>query len=316
MDERLPRPDDPLGGSCPPQDKKEVRVKPGWEIASGAAAGLVLLAAACGATAEQAGRDQIPLAAGNRWSYELKKTGTLTLELPDGPRTVPTGTRGTSLERVIGEDRETFGVPTTVLQATVSERPMRGEPRSHTSQSYWRRTPQGLVGYGHRSSGMQGVVSETLERYPKPALLFKLPLAARAKWPVGTIGGAGLTMSPAAEVSGPATVRVPAGKSRGCWKVTYRYHGVRGRMSFPKAHLDVEDGSGVHTIWIAPGVGSVKEVETLRMRVVLRPQAGGTPVPGEGSTTSVKELTSYRVARERRGGRLSRTIGREPISDR
>jgi hypothetical protein len=275
-----------------------VHVKLGWEIAFGAAAGLALVAATRGAPAERVSRDQIPLAAGNRWSYELKKTGTLTLELPDGPRTVPTGTRGTSLERVIGEDRETFGVPTTVLQATVSERPMRGEPRSHISQSYWRRTPQGLVGYGHRSSGMQGVLSETLERYPKPALLFKLPLAARLKWPVGTIRGAGLTMTPAAEVSGPATVRVPAGTFRGCWKVTYRYHGVRGQMSFPKARLDVEDGSGVNTIWIAPGVGSVKEVQTLRMHVLLRPQAGGTPAPGEGSTTSVKELTSYRFVRK------------------
>jgi hypothetical protein len=234
---------------------------------------------------------------GNRWVYALKKTGTLTMELPDGPRTVPTGTRGTSLERVLGEDRETFSVPTTVLQATISERPMRGEPRSLISQSYWRRTEQGLVGYGRQTGGLQGVLSEALERYPKPALLFKLPFVSGAKWSVGTVGGAGLTMSLAAEVSGPATVRVPAGTFRGCWKVTYRYHGVRGQMSFPKVRLDVKEGSGANTVWIAPGVGSVKESESLRMRVLLYPNQGGPPVPGEGATNSTKQLTSYRVAR-------------------
>jgi hypothetical protein len=272
-------------------------MKPGWEIACGAVAGVVLLAAIRGAPAERAGREAIPLVPGSRWSYELKKTGTLKLDLPDGPREVPTGTRGTSLERVIGEDRETFAVPTTVLQATISERPMRGEPRSLTSQSYWRRTAEGLVGYGRQTGGMQGVLSEALDRYPKPALLFKLPLAAGAKWSVGTIGGAGLKMSPTAQVSGPATVRVPAGTFRGCWKVTYRYGGVRGLMSFPKARLEVADGSGVNTVWIAPGVGSVKEVESLRMRVLLHPLKGGPPVPGVGATNSVKQLTAYHVTR-------------------
>jgi hypothetical protein len=176
---------------------------------------------------------------------------------------------------------------------------MRGEPRSLISQSYWRRTEQGLVGYGRQTGGLQGVLSESLERYPKPALLFKLPFAAGMKWSVGKISGAGLTMALAAEVSGPATVRVPAGTFRGCWKVTYRYHGVRGRMSFPKVRLDVEDGSGANTVWIAPGVGSVKEVEAMRMRVLLYPGKGGPPVPGEGATNSVKQLTSYRVARRR-----------------
>ena len=113
----------------------------------------------------------------------------------------------------------------------------------------------------------------------------------------------GLSLPTSATVSGPETVTVPAGTYKECMKVIYQHTSVSGTTDLPAGRLEIERGSGTDTVWLAPGVGTVKEVQDLPGFAVMSP---AVPVmhthkrPHRGQTVPVMRTPRTPLARPRR----------------
>jgi hypothetical protein len=64
----------------------------------------------------------------------------------------------------------------------------------------------------------------------------------------------------------------------------------------PAGRLEVERGSGTTTVWLAPGIGTVKEVQDLDVRLSFHPTQGGPPRRGHSVVHRTKELTEFKAA--------------------
>jgi hypothetical protein len=281
-----------------------------WMALVGVGAGLLF---ARGALRAQSG-DYFPLVPRTVWKFKLQKTETLTMEGASASR--PTATESAA-EVTVGEDKEKFGEPVLVLETRVTEAATAsggaggptprtsggvgtlGRPadtaRSAAASNYLRRGSQGiyLVANKSASTGARGGV---VEQYDTPLFLMKLPVQPGQHWSVGTMRSEGLSLPTSATVSGPETVTVPAGIYKECMKVIYQHTSVSGSSDLPAGRLEIERGSGTDTVWLAPGVGTVKEIQDLDVTLSFHPTIGGPTRRGRSVVHRTKELTEFKAA--------------------
>jgi hypothetical protein len=244
--------------------------------------------------------DYFPLVPRTVWKFKLQKTETLTMEGASASRQSPPTATESTAEVTVGEDKEKFGEPVFVLETRVTETAATsggasGTARSAAASNYLRRGSQGiyLVANKSASAGARGGV---VEQYDTALFLMKLPVKPGDHWSVGTMRSEGLSLPTSATVSGPETVTVPAGTYKECMKVIYQHTSVSGSSDLPAGRLEIERGSGTDTVWLAPGVGTVKEIQDLDVTLSFHPTTGGPARRGRSVVHRTKELTEFKPA--------------------
>jgi hypothetical protein len=269
--------------------------KTAWIALVGVGAGLLFAGAALRAQSP----NYFPLVPGTVWKFKLSQKETLTME-GGSESQPPAAARESAAEVVVGQETEKLGEPALVLETRVTETTPAsdgaGKPARRASASnYLRRGAQGIYLVGNKSAS-PGSTTGVIEQYETPVFLMKLPVQAGQRWSVGTMRSQGLSLPTSASVSGPETVTVPAGTYKECLKVTYQHTSVSGRTDLPVGRLEVERGTGTDTVWLAPGVGTVKEVQDLDVTLSFYSTHGGPPRRGRSVVHRTKELTEFKAA--------------------
>jgi hypothetical protein len=253
-------------------------------------AGLLMLLAVVAGAAEQA--NPVPLEVGTSRFYHTQRKFSFTINSAAGKQSFPFEVTGDVVERATGTDATLFGAPVTILEARATETNPMGQVRTTTTTSYLSARPDGLYLSGVRFAGLDGVASGELTRYEAPLVWLKLPLQPGAKWNVGKLKLDGIDAVTTAEVAGTEDVTVPAGTYKGCTKVIYRHTQLAGQLNLPAAKATVESGQGTTTLWLAPGVGPVKETAELTGVYVIRPESQpGVEVKADVVSQKTRELS-------------------------
>jgi hypothetical protein len=271
--------------------------KAAWIVLVGVGAGLFFARGALRAQSPE----YFPLAPGSVWKFKLSKKESLTTEGASGSQQAPSTATESAAEVTVREDKEKFGEPVLALETRVTEKaPASSSARSAhpaTTWNYLRRGAQGIYLVGNKN-GAASATGGVVEQYDPPLFLMKLPVRPGQNWDVGTMRSEGLSLPTSASVSGPEPVTVPAGTYKECMKVTYQHASVSGRSDLPAGRLEVERGSGTDTVWLAPGVGTVKETQDLDVTFAFHPNNGGPPRRGHSVVHGTKELTEFTAATE------------------
>lgn len=269
--------------------------KAAWIVLVGVGAGLFFARGALRAQSPE----YFPLVPGTVWKFKLSKKETLTMEGASGTQQAPSTATESAAEVAVSEDKEKFGEPVLVLETRVTEKaPASNSARSArpaTAWNYLRRGAQGVYLVGNKSAA-SGATAGVVEQYDPPLFLVKLPVRPGQHWDTGTMRSEGLSLPTSASVSGPEPVTVAAGAYKECLKVTYQHTRVTGRSDLPAGRLEVERGSGTDTVWLAPGVGTVKETQDLDVTFAFHPNNGGPPRRGHSVVHRTKELTEFTAA--------------------
>jgi hypothetical protein len=233
-----------------------------------------------------------PLSAGVKRFYRSQRKDTLTLNAPTGKQSFPLEASGSVVEEVTGTDSTLFGAAVTVVETRATETSARGQARSSTVITYYSAKPGAIHISGAKTSGTQSPPAGALQTYATPLLWLKLPLAREAAWDVGILRSEGTELTTAGQVAGMEDVTVPAGTYRGCWKVLYRHSKLAGELNLGSAKATADSGQGTTTVWLAPGIGPVKEVVELSGVFTLRPEnQPGVAIQADVTLNRTKELT-------------------------
>lgn len=251
-------------------------------MAPALAAALLLLGVAAEASPRiGSGGGWYPLEKGNRWSYQMTRTRTVTL--PGGQaqesriegQTVEEVTR--SLGSVAGAKRA-FEVVTSTSAADVATQ----LEESTTQKSV-------VSSLGGSLTMHTGEINGAPIRVLRPVV--SIPSAPRPgmKWDAGALIADGLRFDLRGEVIGFENVKTRAGSFSNCLKV--RYAGtVSGSTNMEGMQFDLQEGSIETVEWFAAGVGSVKTAMSFRFAMQL---PNGLQVETHEEDTQV--LEAYRL---------------------
>jgi hypothetical protein len=252
-----------------------------------------------------------PLREGLKRVYRTQRHDTLTLDTPVGKQAFPIEATGDLLEEIAGQDAALFDAPVTVVETRVNETSARGQSRIGRVTTYYRADTEGIARVGARSVGLESASSGTpssaqrrrlrgnpidhsseVQKYSPPLRWLKLPRTTGSRWEVGTVKTEGIALTTTAEAAGTEDVTVPAQVYRGCSKVVYRHTRMAGQLKLGSAVASVERGQGTTTVWLAPGIGPVKEQVELTGSLSFRSDNPQAPmIKGEFSLKRGRELT-------------------------
>lgn len=206
--------------------------------------------------------DYDPYAVGNTWEYRAESITVFSTGEGDQSRSGYVNSNGTVTTEVASEkehrsngdvaylvrttERYTDDLPDATEQETVAE-------------SLDLVSKQGTFTLAEKSPAQEG---GQWHNYDKP--LFELPvdLAVGKKWAVGISWQDTLRFQDEGRIVSKETIETPAGTFEDCLKVMLIHARVSGTMTIDGGKsLTVTSGKGMCTIWLAPGVGMVRQEE-------------------------------------------------------
>lgn len=132
--------------------------------------------------------------------------------------------------------------------------------------------------------------------YSPPLFNFPADIKPGSKWRIGTIWEDKLRYTQEARCVGRETVETPAGTFEDCLKVVIMHGKVSGTMPAPSGEdVPMKSGKGVDTLWLAKGVGMVKEVDISQM-TFDDPRMDGAPIAMTTRQTTLL-MPGYEVSR-------------------
>ncbi len=253
---------------------------------------LVLAANMANAADTTPEKGAVPLAVGNRWEYSVTQTGVMSVSEGDKSRSAQMSTTGTCVEEVTGvkERRPNGDVVYVDVLTTKMEKGINAAASESTVESLLMRSKDGIYILGSKSSGMDGLLSNQWVNYNPPLAMYGSGLKTGKKWKIGTVREGKLTMPMYAQVAGIESITVPAGTFDDCLKIHITCNKVRGTMGSGSDTAEITDGKSITTIWIAPGVGVVKEDNILQAKMEFPPDDKGRVFTMTGTQRKIKEL--------------------------
>jgi hypothetical protein len=233
--------------------------------ASALAAALVLARPAAGADPAA----WFPLEAGRRLTYRTHRDLSLA---PQGRALERRFLHGRS-ERELAPAPED-GARAVALRARHvewdAERSMPGQRDStRTRTTVYERTERGIVMLREENESSVEGEAATRVRYTPPVLVLPADAAPGVSWTLDGVRQGELTLDLRARVTGVEDVSTDAGPYRDCLVV--RYEGtLSGKMQMGAEPFDVGGGRYLRTVWLARGIGIVREDTELELRLLDR----------------------------------------------
>lgn len=234
----------------------------------------------------------MPLAVGNKWEYSVTQNGIMSVSDGDKSKSTEIRSTGSSVEEITGikERRPNGDVVYEDLLTTKTSKGINVEATGSTVESLLMKSKDGICILGSKSTGMDGLLTGEWVHYSPPLVMYGSGLEAGTKWKIGTVREGKLTMPMFAQVAGTESVTVPAGTFDDCLKVFITCSHVSGTMGSGNDTAEITEGKSVTTIWLAPGVGVVKEDNILQAKMEFPADDQGRTFSMTGTQRKIKEL--------------------------
>lgn len=238
--------------------------------------------------------DYDPYAAGNVWQY--RTTGLTVFSIGEGEKSKSgaVNSRGMVTTEILSEqERRPNG--DVVYQTRTTDRSRDDIPDSKedvlVTESLDLVTKQGSYTLSTKAPEQHGGKTH---KYSPPLLNYPSDIAPGCKWTVGTIWEDDLHYTDVARVEGTETVETPAGTFDDCMKVVITHNKMAGSMSDESgAGVEIKSGKGIMVLWLAKGVGLVKQ-EEIGQIIFDDPAHDNLPVTLTSRSTKVL-LPGYKV---------------------
>lgn len=257
-----------------------------------------ILTAGCAAAAE---KSPMPLAVGNRWEYSVSEMGIMSFTDSAMSRSAQSGARGSCVEEITGisERRPNGDVVYEDRMVTKTEKGLNTEAQESVMESTLLKTKDGIFITTSKSKNDTGILTGEQADYNPPIMLFGSGLGTGKVWRMGTFKEGKLNLPMYSRVAGRESVTVPAGTFDNCVKVYVTCKEISGVMGEGEDQAEVKGGSSVTTLWISPGIGTVKEDSILQATMEFPPDADGNSFTMTGTNRKIKELLpGYRLKNE------------------
>lgn len=240
----------------------------------------------------------VPMAAGNKWVYAISESGVTSLGSGDQANSTTTNGKGICTETVeIAKGQGPGGLDAFLDKLVINmDAAASTQANEASSESIINATANGLELSATKMSGLDGITSDKWEKYVPPLLLYKAAAKPGDVWQVGALREGNLQMPQQAKVVGTETVEIPSGKFENCLKISMTCGKISGGFTIRGLDITVKDGKVVDTVWIAKGVGVVKEDEVIQMSFDLPFGGDGQSVPVTATKRKTKILQpGYKV---------------------
>ncbi len=265
---------------------------------------LIFLISACILTAgyaQAAEKSPMPLAVGNRWEYSVSEMGIMSFSDGKMLKSAQSGSRGSCVEEIIAisERRPNGDVVYEDRMVTKTEKGINTDAQESVVDSTLLKTKDGIFITAGKSKSDIGMLTGDQVEYDPPLVLFGTGLGTGKVWRMGTFKEGKLTLPMYSRVAGRESVTVPAGTFDNCVKMYVTCKEIAGFMGEGEDQAEVKRGTSVTTLWISPGIGTVKEDSILQATMEFPPDADGNLLTMTGTNRKIKELLpGYRVKTE------------------
>ena len=234
----------------------------------------------------------MPLAVGNRWEYSVIEMGIMSVEMDGESRSAETQAEGTCVDEIVGvkERRSNGDIVYEHRSVTKAESPSDEQAMELTVDTLMLVSEKGISVLARKAAGMEDLFSGKWVEYDPPLVMFGAAMSPGKKWKIGNDRDGGLRMPIFAQVAGYETVTVPAGTFKDCLKVHIVCSRITGTMGSGKDKATIKSGRSVDTVWIAPGIGVVKEDNITQMKMQFAPDESGCAPTMTGTNRQIKEL--------------------------
>lgn len=240
----------------------------------------------------------IPLAEGNKWVYSVKEDGVMSFESEAGTKSSKTSSLGTVTEIIRLAPHEGPNGADAFLReiATDMKAGLNTQARQSASEELLLATENGIEMIGSRTSGLAGALSGEWQSYAPPLLLYRADAKQGTSWEVGIMREGDIRVQLDASVPRTQDVKVPAGLFKDCLEVCIGGRRVTGVMTLGKLRIPIKQGMQLTMVWIAKGVGVVKEDSLMQITIDLPGSEGGSPIAATTTKRKIKELQpGYKV---------------------
>ena len=203
-----------------------------------------------------------PYAEGNVWAYRTMTITVFSVGEGENSKSGAVTTRGAMTTEIVSEqERRPNGDVTYETRSTDRSRDSLPGSKEEVmvSESTDLVTKQGSYTLSTKAPEQHGGVNH---KYDPPLFNYPADIAVGSRWRIGTIWEDKLSYTDFAQVVGTETVDTPAGTFDDCLKVVITHNKMGGSMPGPsRDDVEIGSGQGVLTLWLAKGVGLVKEDE-------------------------------------------------------
>lgn len=238
------------------------------------------------------GADIIPYAVGNTWQYTVTEVGVMSFGEGMQSRSAETNSTGNCTVEVLEEKERRSNGDVVYLERDdeTDEGGLNTGPENIVTESLTMISEKGLFGLGHRSSGPDGELDDEWVSYDPPLVLFPENIEVGKNWKMGTLREDNIRIPMAFQVLDSETVTVPAGTFENCMKICGTSAGISGTIGSGEDQAKIRKGMNIHTMWIYPGVGIVREQIISQIKMALRPSGSDATVMISGTRKKTKEL--------------------------
>ena len=240
----------------------------------------------------------LPLAVGNRWEYSIYMVGVTSVGEGEDSQSAYTEGDGSCTEEVtaVNERRKNGDVVYEMRSTTNAAYETGADPKETITDTRLLASKAGIFMLASKANGLNGILTDEWQEYDPPLVLYGSDVKPGKKWKVGTIRDGGLTLPTQVSVAGKETVTVPAGTFKDCLKLHVICNKVAGSMGEGDDKVIIKSGKSLNTVWIYPGVGTVKE-DTILQAKMLFPATDTRPeLLMTGTQRKIRELQSrYKV---------------------
>ena len=252
---------------------------------------ICILVTAAAQVAQGAVSQWFPLAMGNKWEYSVREIGVMSISDGEHSQSLNTEAEGTCVEEVLSlKETRSDGVVFEHRSTTKMQDSETSESHDSTIDSLMLSSKKGVFVLASKSSGTSGVLSGKWESYNPPLMIYGAEMKSGGKWNMGTVREDKLRMPMVARVAGRETITVPAGTFEDCFKVYILCNKVSGTMGEGEDQAEISDGRSVTTVWVYPGVGTVKEDTLLQAKMSFPPDEEGRVYTMTGTQRKTEEL--------------------------
>jgi hypothetical protein len=226
---------------------------------------MTLIAAQVTSASASEVQEFLPLREGREWSYRINKVRTYVVSEQRSAQQVV----GTSEERCTRGPGQTGAgeVSLFVLTQRIREtNQTTGRDSAVTIESHVSSEPHQILLRAQRIQGA-AELDGGLETFDPPVALLKLPLPVPGEAYPSIMKGQGLTVDSRPYALAREAVETPAGMFEDCLRISSR-GSVSGALPGPQK-IAVPAGSIEETVWFARGVGIVKQLQVLRLQLLL-----------------------------------------------
>ena len=244
-------------------------------------------------------RSVIPYTVGNRWEYSVTEMDITSFGEGISSKSTESFAKGNSVTEVVSIKEQRSNDEAVYLERETEKlNPvLNTQPSTIVSESLVMTSPKGFFSTAERSSDMDGNLRSKWQRYNPPLLAFNGDLTPGKAWEIGTAKEEGAVMPMKAQVLGIETVTVPAGTFKDCIKVCAYTGTITGGFELEGKRAEIRNGREIHTVWIYPGVGVVKEM--LLSQIQMAVDLGNAPgfVIMTGTQRKISELKPGYIAK-------------------